>query len=151
MKALSHAEQLRWVQEVATIDELIDKYPHEWVTVHHKLSEIYTTGDISSLQRYIKQETSKSFIAISSLKKETRNSKMLRTTSSQIVRARMVTLAVKNQLLKTSTGVSHGKIRFNYVNGFIAQKLFFLSNLKRKPVSLSWFRIIWPLIWQKNS
>ncbi|MFA5825388.1 MAG: hypothetical protein WC825_05365, partial [Gallionellaceae bacterium] len=47
-------------------------------------------------------------------------------------------------------GASKGKLRFNLFNGFIAQKLLFARGLERKPVSLFWFRLFWPLVWQKK-
>jgi hypothetical protein len=52
--------------------------------------------------------------------------------------------------LAADTGVKSGKLRFNLFNGFIAQKLLFARALERKPVSLFWFRLLWPLVWQKK-
>ena len=52
--------------------------------------------------------------------------------------------------LAADAGVTKGKLRFNLFNGFIAQKLLFSKGLERKPVSLFWFRLFWPLVWQKK-
>jgi hypothetical protein len=52
--------------------------------------------------------------------------------------------------LAAETGVKKGKLRFNLLNGYIAQKLLFSKGLERKPVSLFWFKLLWPLVWQKK-
>lgn len=61
-----------------------------------------------------------------------------------------IQLAIKNHCLITATGLIQGEVRFNYLNGYVTQKLLFSRNLERKPVSLFWFWLIWPLIWQKQ-
>jgi hypothetical protein len=72
---------------------------------------------------------------------------------SQFVRSRMAHDSVKKLCLSTlaaDTGIKSGKLRFNLFNGFIAQKLLFARELERKPVSLFWFRLLWPLVWQRK-
>ncbi len=150
MEMSLRSKQWQWIQKEATINELIDKYPQEWEVVHSELSNIYANGDINSLQKHIKKESIQSFVSISSISGGNINHKSWQATLSKAIRARMLTLAVKNHLLKTSTGVSHGKIKFNYFNGFLAQKLLFSHDLKRKPVSNIWFHIVWPCLWQKR-
>jgi hypothetical protein len=68
----------------------------------------------------------------------------------QHLRQRMTELAIRQYAFSAATGVSQGKVRFNLVNGLIAQRLLFRKGLERKPVSLRWFRLIWPLLWQKR-
>jgi hypothetical protein len=58
--------------------------------------------------------------------------------------------AVKQHCVSVATGIECGKVRFNLLNGYVAQKLLFADGLERKPVSLFWFRLFWPLIWQKR-
>jgi hypothetical protein len=41
-------------------------------------------------------------------------------------------------------------MRFNLLNGYLAQRLLFRRDLERKPVSLFWFRLLWPLLWQRR-
>ena len=62
----------------------------------------------------------------------------------------MAVAAVKQLSLSAATGVTEGRLRFNLVNGWVAQKLLFEHGLRRKPVSLFWFRLIWPLVWQRR-
>lgn len=71
----------------------------------------------------------------------------------QFIRSRMAHESVKKLCLSTlaaDVGVTKGKLRFNLFNGFIAQKLLFARELERKPVSLFWFHLFWPLLWQKK-
>jgi len=71
----------------------------------------------------------------------------------QFIRSRMAHESVKKLCLSTlaaDVGVTQGKLRFNLFNGFMAQKLLFARELERKPVSLFWFRLLWPLLWQKK-
>jgi len=67
-----------------------------------------------------------------------------------LLRQHMANLAVKKYCLALASGVSRGKLRFNLFNGFIAQKLLFSHGLVRKPVTLAWFRLLWPLLWQRH-
>ena len=57
---------------------------------------------------------------------------------------------LKQAILSASTGVSEGRVRFNLVNGFLAQRLLFRRDLERKPVPLRLFRMIWPLLGQRR-
>ena len=55
-----------------------------------------------------------------------------------LIRKRMAQLVIKQHCISVASGVEKGKVRFNLLNGFIAQKLFFYRGLERKPVSLFW-------------
>ena len=48
----------------------------------------------------------------------------------------MAAAAIKQLSLSAATGVNEGRVRFNLVNGWIAQKLLFEDGLRRKPVSM---------------
>jgi hypothetical protein len=63
----------------------------------------------------------------------------------------MTVEALRKVCVAAATGVSKGKVRFNLVNGWLAQKLLFKGKgLERKPVSLAAFSMIWPLLTQKR-
>lgn len=42
------------------------------------------------------------------------------------------------------------KVRFNFINEYLIKKLLFSRDGSRKPVSLFWFYLLWPLVWQKK-
>ena len=69
---------------------------------------------------------------------------------AQYIRQRMLQLVIKNRGLSEVTGIKHGKVRLNLINGYIIQKLLFSHDLERKPASLFWFRLFWRMVWQKN-
>jgi hypothetical protein len=62
----------------------------------------------------------------------------------------MAHTAVKQHCIAIASGIESGKVRFNLLNGFVAQKLLFADGLDRKPASMFWFRLFWPLVWQKR-
>jgi hypothetical protein len=66
------------------------------------------------------------------------------------IRRQMATAAIKQLSLSAATGVHEGRVRFNLVNGWVAQRLLFESGLRRKPVSMPAFRLVWPLLWQRR-
>ena len=62
----------------------------------------------------------------------------------------MAATVLKELTFVAATGRRNGKVRFNLVNGYLAQKLLFAHNLERKPVSMFRFRLLWPLVWQRR-
>jgi hypothetical protein len=58
--------------------------------------------------------------------------------------------ATRQAYLAASTGVTEGPVRFNLLNGLVLQRLLFEKGLHRKPVSLLWYRLLWPLLRQRN-
>jgi hypothetical protein len=62
----------------------------------------------------------------------------------------MAHLTIKQHLIAEATGIEKGKVRFNLLNGYAAQKLLFANALERKPVSMFLFRLLWPLLWQRR-
>lgn len=42
------------------------------------------------------------------------------------------------------------KAQFNLINGILVEKLLFSQGTKRKPTSLFWFYLLWPLVWQRK-
>jgi hypothetical protein len=68
----------------------------------------------------------------------------------QEVRRQMTVAMIKQVCLSKATGVTDGRIRFNLLNGWVAQKLLFARGLERKPVPMRWFRLVWPLLWQRR-
>ncbi len=66
------------------------------------------------------------------------------------IRRRMTAEALKQLCLTAATGRTEGRVRFNLLNGYVAQKLLFEHDLDRKPVSLPWFRLLWPLLRQRG-
>lgn len=147
MKQSIFQNDLAWLKANPSLEELCAKYPAEWVTVQGEISAIVERGVAEELKIYLERLSKLDKPAAG--KPQQNNAAAL----SQFVRSRMAHESVKKLCLSTlaaDTGVAKGKLRFNLFNGYLAQKLLFAAGLERKPVSLFWFRLLWPLVWQKK-
>ncbi|MFZ2302717.1 MAG: hypothetical protein WAW10_12725 [Gallionella sp.] len=152
MKRDSNAKTLEWLRTNPPLDELCTRYPDDWVVVQQDISAIIGRGVAEGLKEYL-QRISAPPVLDKSFHIKQQSRKSIEAALSQLVRSRMAHEAVKKLCLSTlvaDTGVTKGKLRFNLFNGFVAQKLLFSKGLERKPVSLFWFRLLWPIVWQKK-
>lgn len=150
MKQAVYEKALVWLRSNPTLDKLCAKYPEDWVVVQQEISNIVARGVAEELKAYLDKASKHTAFTKNSLGARQIN---LEAKLSEFVRSRMAREAIKKLCLTTlaaDTGVKKGKLRFNLLNGYIVQKLLFTSGLERKPASLSWFRLIWPLVWQKK-
>jgi hypothetical protein len=136
----SDREARAWLEQQPSLTELQEAYPQEWSVVQRDLAQIVPRGNVHELTAYVRQ------IAASS-RKPVRG---LDPALAADIRRAMATAAIKQLSLSAATGVHEGRLRFNLVNGWVAQKLLFESGLRRKPVSLPVFRLVWPLLWQRR-
>jgi hypothetical protein len=129
-----------WLEQQPSLTELQEAYPQEWAVVQRELAELVPRGNVHELTAYVRQ------IAASG-RKPVRG---LDPALGAEIRRQMATAAIKQLSLSAATGVHEGRVRFNLVNGWVAQRLLFESGLRRKPVSLPAFRVVWPLLWQRR-
>jgi hypothetical protein len=151
MKQGSNEKTWAWLKTNPSLDDLCSRYPAEWATVQRDVSAIIGRGAPEELQAYLQRLSTQGALTAKSFPWGRGNSK--EAVLSQFIRSRMAHEAVKKLCLSTlakEAGVTKGKLRFNLLNGYVAQKLLFSRGLERKPVSLFWFRLFWPLLWQKN-
>jgi hypothetical protein len=137
---------LQWLHKYPGLKELCAEYPDEWERVQGELAVVLAEGKSEHLQAYLKRLSVQP--ALPSNARE--NKKTLEAVVRQAVRYRMAHTALKQHCVAVASGIESGKVRFNLLNGLVAQKLFFSDGLERKPVSMFWFRLLWPLIWQKR-
>lgn len=150
MKPASYAKTLEWLKTNPTLEELCARFPAEWTEVQQDISAIIERGVAEELKAYLEHLSTQNSLAKSSSGSRQKNRDA---TLSQFIRSRLAHESVKKLCLSTlaaDAGVTKGKLRFNLFNGYIAQKLLFSRGLERKPVSLFWFRLFWPLVWQKQ-
>lgn len=146
MKNKTYAKTLEWLQTNPSLDELRAKYPQDWDAVQRDIAAIVERGVAEELKGYLEHLSRP-------LTKPGYRYPDSDAVLAQFVRSRMAHESVKRlsqTVLATELGVTKGKLRFNWFNGFVAQQLLFSSGLKRKPVSLFWFRLLWPLVWQRK-
>jgi hypothetical protein len=139
-----HPREIRaWLDTGPSLAELQEAFPREWDTVRRELAEIVPRGDRDELTRYV------SALAAGAPQAAGRRQGVADVTRE--IRRHMAVEAIKQLSLQAATGVTDGRIRFNLVNGKVAQRLLFEGRgFTRKPVSMRAFRLLWPLVWQRR-
>ena len=128
------AKQTRaWLAGRPSLEELRAAHPDDWAAVQRELAELLGRKDMDAVGRYAADLAAR---PAADLRAQ--------------VRRRMAAEALKQISLSAATGVTSGKVRFNLINGWIAQQLLFRHDLERKPVSLRLFRLVWPLLTQRR-
>ena len=128
------AKQTRaWLAGRPPLEELRAAHPDDWAAVQRELAELLGRNDLEAVGRYAADLAAKPAADLRA-----------------VVRRRMAAEALKQISLSAATGVTSGKVRFNLINGWIAQQLLFRHDLERKPVSLRLFRLVWPLLTQRR-
>lgn len=128
----------------------MDNHPQAWAAVQTEIRQAMAGGDVAALKGLLDRSAAQAMHAVGGMQKNPANRQLRDAALLCVVKTRMIELALRNHALRTATGVQHGTVRFNYFNGWIAQKLLFAHDLQRKPVNLFWFRLLWPLVWQKR-
>lgn len=141
---------MKWLQTQPSLDDLGTEFPEVLETVRHELAAILAGGSAGALPSYLRRMTQEERLVRKQYDCCRGDSKNAARLVRQIVRMRTAHLAVKQHLISEATGIKKGKVRFNLINGFIAQKLLFADGLERKPVSLNLFRMFWPLLPQRR-
>jgi hypothetical protein len=113
-----------------SLKEMREAHPREWEQVQRELGDVVATGDLDRLKAYVQRVS--------------------RADGGEVKNA-MAREALRKLCVSAATGVTRGKVRFNLVNGWLAQRLLFKGKgLERKPVSLAAFSLVWPLLTQKS-
>ena len=142
---IGRAEDLRaWLDQEPSLEELQQAFPEEWSVVRRELAAVVPRG-VRQLAAYV-QSTAVSTPA----RRDRRDRQAQQALLAARVRHQMAVLAARSLSLSAATGVTGGHVRFNWINGSIAQRLLFERGLERKPVSLRRFRLLWPLLWQRR-
>jgi len=140
-------EQVRaWLEQRPSLVELQEAYPAEWAIVQRELAAVVPRSNLAELQSYVLSLSEGPAPARGRRRSKQGQAALL----SEQIRHHMAVAAVKQLSVSAATGVTEGRLRFNLVNGWVAQRLLFEQDLRRKPVSLFWFRVIWPLVWQRR-
>src|SRR3954452_2107424 len=135
-----------WLQTRPSLRELREAYPHEWDTVQHDLAQAVGRGDVEDLKAYVLALASRPPAPARGGRSRGAQEAGL---AAQI-RRQMTVAALREASLSAATGVTSGRLRFNLVNGWVMQRLLFRRGFERKPVSRFWFRLLWPLLWQRR-
>jgi hypothetical protein len=137
----------RWLAGQPSLDELSRAFPAEWDQVRRDLHQVLGDGDAESIAGYISALSRP--VPRGGHTHGARRSDAQALLSEQV--RRHISVALLRQMrLQAATGITDGTIRFNLLNGWVAQKLLFARELERKPVAMGLFRLVWPLLGQKR-
>lgn len=154
---LAAHEKLRLIQGEKSLKRLIQVCPDLWQetgnAINQRLGTVSRTGvhsgNADNLNSYVQDLAAKADGWLAPLKKARWNLGMVERAFPDLIRARMARLALQNYYLGALAGKG-GKIRFNWWNGTLLQKLLFHHGFERKPVNLFWYDLLWPLVSQKK-
>jgi len=141
MKSIDAEKTVAWLRTSPPLSELRAAYPEEWETVQKQLAGVLERDQPEELVSWLKRLSHQGTVA---------GKKPAAVAVREMVRSQMAQAAVRLHSVSVASGVESGTVRFNLLNGFVAQRVLFSHDLERKPVSLFWFRLLWPLIWQKR-
>lgn len=141
---------LKWLQSKPTLDDMGTEFPELLETVRQELARIVADGTSDGLPAYLKRMKQTESVLEKKLLSSRGDFKIASALAYQAVQTRIAHLAIKQHLVSEATGIASGKVRFNALNGYLAQKVLFAEDLVRKPVSMFWFRLVWPLVWQRR-
>jgi hypothetical protein len=128
-----------WLRTKPSLAEAQRAYPAEWERVSREVATLARTQDPEAVKAYL--------AAIARTPTETPDRRRPeREVIAEQVRRYLTVQALNQAYLSATTGVTSGTVRLGLIGGFLAQRLLFVRDLQRKPVSMIGFRLIWPLI-----
>ncbi len=129
---------------------MIDRFPREWEEVGRELTSALAEGRIEKLNDLALKAGAAADHWKARLRGASPDQRVITRALPPLVRSRLWLLALDQCALAAAAGQASGKVRFNFLNGLLIQKLLFRRGLERKPASMTWFRLCWPLISQKR-
>lgn len=146
MKSNDPVRVLAWLQRKPSLEQLRAEFPAQWAATEKELAAALEKRDPKRLHRLLQRPSGPA----RSDRKTTLAHRDKWALVQSAVTQRMAALAIERYSIAVATGRSSGRLRFNLFNGLLAQWLFFDHGFVRKPVSMFWFRLIWPLLPQKR-
>lgn len=141
---------MKWLQSKPSLGDLGAEYPELLESIRREIAEMVAGNTSCEFPAYLKKMLQSERLLEKKLHISRGDKKIAAALVQQVVLNRMANLAIGQHLVSEATGIEKGKVRFNLLNAYLAQKLFFADGLERKPVSLFWFRLVWPLLWQRR-
>ena len=131
-----------WLDTSPSLEELSARYPDDWAAVSARLEATAGAGS-QGLHDVIAE-----FAASPHAGRDRQLPRDVRI--SQLVRRRMLQLALRSISDRRESGVRDGAIRFGLLDGLLLQRTLFSHDLVRKPVNLALYRMVWRLARQRD-
>ena len=129
-----------WLRTGPSLHDLREAFPQEWSQVERRVARLVATGDDEALRAYLTQAAVPAQGGRGHARKQTE-------VVADAVRRHMTLEAVRQAAVRAETGVDGGRVRLGLVSGWVLQRLLFDGpGLRRKAVSWTAFRVVWPLV-----
>lgn len=148
-KALA-IEEIEWLNTHPPLEALLNRYPKIWEEAAKVLMAAAKTQKTQTLNELAIKSKHTAELWKERMMKSNCNTKVVQSALPNIIKSRMLVLALEQGYLAAAAGKTTGKVRFNLVNGYIIQKLLFSHDLVCKPASLRLFKFWWRFITQKK-
>ncbi len=132
-----------WLRTGPCLQEMREAYPQEWKRVDADVAALVERADAEELQTYLSKLTQPPARRPGHLPPR-------QELISDTIRQQMAIHAVTAALLAAEAGVSDGHIALGRWNRRLMEKLFLSRSSTRKAVSLTAFRLVWPLLTQRR-
>ena len=137
--------------DAASLDELMARFPAEWVVVGEGLLGAVKGGP-AALERFVVSARDAAQPWRARVERSHGHPEVVAAALPRLAAARMAKLSVDRTLLAAATGQAQGTVRLGVWSGLLVQALFFGfgRGLARRPLSMAAFRLVWPLVTQKR-
>lgn len=135
-------EVLSWLASEPGIAALAERFPEQWEQLSKDAARHGTRSD-DDLRQFVRA-------ALRPTAHQAGHARPQAEIIRSEVRRHMLLELLRQRDLAAETGLTSGTVRFNRLNGALAQQLLFHHDLVRKPVSMAAYRLIWPLMWQRR-
>jgi hypothetical protein len=146
--------------EAATLDDLQARFPDQWQSVGARLVAATETRRPEALAAFLGKINDEAKPWHARLRKPRANLQDLTVALPHLAAARMAKLAAEQVLRAAATQLATGRsaadgdtrgrgparLRLGLWSGTLIQRLMFARGLERKPISMTAFRWLWPLI-----
>lgn len=136
---------LKWLESHPSLESLQESYPRNWTTVENELAKAIESKDHARLNALMRPLEP---LPISRRPKSNPSKREVQEIVGKLIRQRMSAIAIE-RFLKAS--LTDGKTRsVGWRDLFIYRRLFFTGDFRRKLVPAWAFRLLWPLVKQRN-
>lgn len=133
--------QLTWLAGQPELEDLRAAFPDQWAKTRRELDRAAQAGP-DGLRATLHRATA-------TRPTQDRKARLADVVADE-ARRQILLHTLERALFTAETGVTHGAVRLGLIQGTIAQRLLFRRDLERKPVNLTLFRLIWPLLSQRR-
>src|SRR5215210_1009499 len=108
----------QWLAQQPSLGELREAFPADWEAVDAELGPLVERGDLEEIKAYVRDLAKPSAPALAAARRRERQDALV----SAQVRRQMAVAALRPLLRASVTGAPAGRLRFNLLNGWVAQK-----------------------------